>query len=193
MAVDRSAVEEAIALGAKHLSLSRAEFLEALGPRVVDQMIAAAATGVASGRLSIAAAEEAVALIVSYLNPPPRRFSRPAPDDRPTPHLPGELLDELERLVAEYGVPLAELVLFLRESAEMRIAEALTVLRLLDQVENLARGRTSGIPAASPRFDQEATATAATGGTAPTSVSAVSTLADGSRQAPVSPARRSQG
>ena len=138
--VGRTALEEAIAIAAEHLGITRAGFLEALGPRVLDQMIAAAAAGVESGRISTDAAKEGIALAVGYLHP--RHYpSESAAGGRPVPETSAEFLAALEVLAAEHGVALEDLIHFLREAAEMRIADALTVLRLLDRVEDLKRSR----------------------------------------------------
>lgn len=131
-------LEEAVTLAARHLGLSRAELLEALGPRVVNEMIALASAGVESGRISLAATEEGIALIVWYLHPR-QRFQGASLEGQPSLATDMEVLASLEDLAANHGIALVDLILFLREAAETRSADALTVLRLIDRIETRRR------------------------------------------------------
>lgn len=47
----------------------------------------------------------------------------------------------METIAAEHGVAPGDLTRFLRAAAEIRLADDLTILRFVDQVENLAWNR----------------------------------------------------
>ena len=116
---------------ADDLGVTRAALVDTLAIWISEQRIARIAAGMPSPRVSSAAAVGAVASIIGYLG----YLSGPSPDGGPGPLSSAEFSAALDDLAVEHGVGRADLVRFIREAAEMRIADSLTILRLMDAIE----------------------------------------------------------
>lgn len=135
-AVEPAVLDEIVGRMADELGITRAALVDALALRISEQRIARIIAGMPSSNLSPAAAVGTAACIIAYLG----YLSGPAPEGGPALLTSAEFAAELERLAAGYGVARADLVRFIREAAEMRIADALTILRLMDTTEASSPG-----------------------------------------------------
>lgn len=137
-AVDPAVLDETVGRMAEELGITRAALADALALWLSEQRIARIAAAMPSPRVSSAAAVGVVAFIIGYLG----YLSGPSPDGGPAPLSSAEFSAALEDLAVEHGVERADLIRFVREAAELRIADALTILRLMDAIE--ASGPTGG-------------------------------------------------
>lgn len=138
--VDLARLEEALERMADDLGISRPALFEALTLLVLDRVITAAALGAGPAPLPSVVTEDAIALVIGYLYPG-HRAARQIDRGLPQTRTAGEFQAALEKIAAEQGVDPAEIVRFLRKSAELRIGDSLTILRLVDDAERLMQGR----------------------------------------------------
>jgi hypothetical protein len=135
--VDPALLGEAVGRMADDLGITRTELVDALTLWISEQRMVRIAAGMPSPCIPSAAAVGVVAYIIGYLG----YLSGPSPAGGPTPLSSAEFSAALEDLAAGHGVDQADLVRFVREAAERRIADTITILRLMDAIEDSGSGR----------------------------------------------------